>query len=711
GNVIASGTAAGSYGIFAQRDGLGDIRIDALAGVQSSGVGIAASRSTPGNIFITTGTSVTGTTGITTSGGTTTLIANGIITGTGGTAVQFGGTNDVLQVQSGAVFNGNIVGSGTSIVQFGGTTASSFDLSKLGSGFANFGILAGSNWSFTGNSNFAGSVNVDSVFILNGAMPNASVTVGPNGTLGGNATIGNTVISGTLSPGNSPGTITMASLTMTAAATYLVQVTNTISDKAIVTGTANIAGNVIVQPLERITRKTTYTIVNAGTLSGTFGSASLLLANNLARNPVLSYVGNDVLLSVDPGLLSPILPANAGINHRSVAGAIDNGLLGGANLSNAFSAIFNLSGDNLLNGLTQLSGESAAGSQQTTFNAMNQFMGTMLDPFIDGRGATAMPAGATPYADDNSLAYAAKHPTSDAAAAIYHKAPIAQGYDPRWSMWAAAYGGSQSTDGNTALGSNNTTSQVFGTAIGADYRFSPNTIAGFALAGGGTNFSVANSGGGRSDLFQAGAFIRHNVGAAYLAGALAYGWQDVTTDRTVTVGSIDRLRAEFKANAWSGRAEGGYRFVAPWIGGIGLTPYAAGQFTTFQLPSYAEQAIVGANTFALATNAKSVTDSRSELGLRADKSFALSDSVLTLRGRAAWAHDFNPDRSIAATFQTLPGASFVVNGAAQARDSALTTASAELKWANGWSALASFEGEFSNVTRSYAGKGVVRYAW
>ncbi|MGY3589700.1 uncharacterized protein with beta-barrel porin domain [Bradyrhizobium sp. USDA 4341] len=712
GNVIANGLAAGSYGIFARRDGLGDIRIDALAGVQSTGIGISASRSTPGNIFITTGTFVTGTTGITTSGGTTTLIANGTITGTGGTAVQFGGTNDVLQVQSGAVFNGSIVGSGTSIVQFGGTTASSFDLSKLGSGFANFGVLAGSNWSFTGNnSNFAGSVNVDSVFILNGALPNASVTVGPTGTLGGNGTIGNATISGTLSPGNSPGTITMASLTMTSAATYLVQVTNTISDKAIVTGAANIAGKVVVDPLERITRKTTYTIVNAGTLSGTFGSASLLLANNLARNPVLSYVGNDVLLSVDPGLLSPVLPANAGINHKSVAGAIDNGLLGGANLSNPFSAIFKLSGDNLLNGLTQVSGETAAGSQQTTFNAMNQFMGTMLDPFIDGRGATAMPAGATPYADNNSLAYAARRSTSDASAAIYRKAPIAESYDPRWSVWAAAYGGSQTTDGNAALGSNNTTSQAFGTAIGADYRFSPNTIAGFALAGGGTNFGVTNGGGGRSDLFQAGAFVRHNVGAAYVAAALAYGWQDITTDRTVTVAGIDRLRAEFNANAWSGRVEGGYRFVAPWIGGIGLTPYVAGQFMTFQLPGYAEQAIVGANTFALAYNAKSVTDSRTELGLRADKSFALSNAVLTLRGRAAWAHDFNPDRSVAATFQTLPGASFAVNGAAQASDSALTTAAAELKWADGWSALASFEGEFSNVTRSYAGKGVVRYAW
>jgi uncharacterized protein with beta-barrel porin domain len=106
-----------------------------------------------------------------------------------------------------------------------------------------------------------------------------------------------------------------------------------------------------------------------------------------------------------------------------------------------------------------------------------------------------------------------------------------------------------------------------------------------------------------------------------------------------------------------------------------------------------------------------VTDPRSELGIRTDKSFAVQDAILTLRGRAAWAHDFNADRTIAATFQTLPGASFVVNGAAQAHDSALTTASVEMKWINGWSAAATFEGEFSDITRSYAGKGVVRYAW
>jgi uncharacterized protein with beta-barrel porin domain len=392
------------------------------------------------------------------------------------------------------------------------------------------------------------------------------------------------------------------------------------------------------------------------------------------------------------------------LNQQNLATSINKFFNTGGTLPPGFVGVFGLTGPSLGNALTQLSGETATGRQQTTFSAMSQFMGFMTDPFVDGRGGDAPAAGVASFAEEGG------HRTRDAYG-MFNKAPLTQTYEPRWSVWAAGFGGSQTTDGNTAAGSNNTTSRIYGTTVGADYRFSPFTIAGFALTGGGTNFSVANGGTGRSDLFQAGAFFKHNVGAAYLSGALAYGWQDVTTDRTVTVAGIDRLRAAFNANAWSGRLESGYRFVTPWFGGIGLTPYAAGQFATFDLPAYAESVLSGTNTFALAYGSKSVTDTRSELGLRTDKSFAMANGVLTLRGRAAWAHDFNPDHAVAATFQALPGASFVVNGAAQARNSALTTASAEVKWLNGWSAAATFEGEFSDVTRSYAGKGVVRYAW
>ncbi len=97
--------------------------------------------------------------------------------------------------------------------------------------------------------------------------------------------------------------------------------------------------------------------------------------------------------------------------------------------------------------------------------------------------------------------------------------------------------------------------------------------------------------------------------------------------------------------------------------------------------------------------------------MRTDKTFALYDARTNVASRAAWAHDFNTDRSVAATFQMLPGASFVVDGAAMAHDSALVSASAEMTWINGWSIAATFDGEFSNVTESYAAKGVVRYDW
>jgi Autotransporter beta-domain len=77
--------------------------------------------------------------------------------------------------------------------------------------------------------------------------------------------------------------------------------------------------------------------------------------------------------------------------------------------------------------------------------------------------------------------------------------------------------------------------------------------------------------------------------------------------------------------------------------------------TLTNLPAYAEEVLSGANTFALSYAAKNVTASRSELGLRTDKSFVLTDAILTLRGRAAWASArFNPNHPVVATFQSLP---------------------------------------------------------
>lgn len=571
-------------------------------------------------------------------------------------------------------------------------------LNKIGTGTL---TLTGAN-TYTGVTTvFGGTLEVD------GSVASVAVTSG--GTLSGTGAVGDTSSGGTLAPGNATnptGALTIDGSLIFRSGFYRVQVGASASNTQVL-GTATFLPGATQLVQVAVTNgaqaNKSYDILHAaGGFAGTFTGVQSLTPGFAET---LSYGANDVFLN-----LTANIGGGGGLNgnQHNAANGINNAFNSGAPLPAGFFNLFQLSGAPLAGVLTQASGETAIGAQQTTFGAMGQFMGVMTDPIMGRGGDVNGTPSAIGYAEES--AYAARSNPTDAFA-MFTKAPLAKVYEPRWSVWASGFGGAQSTSGNVAVGSNNTTSQMFGTAVGADYRISAYTLAGFALAGGGTNFSVAGSGTGRSDLFQAGAYLRRNQGPAYITAALAYGWQDITTNRTVTIAGFDQFRAEFNANAWSGRLEGGYRLVAPSTFGIGITPYAAAQFTTFHLPAYAEQAVAGSSAFALAYGAKSTTDARTELGIRTDKSFVVLDGILTLRSRFAWAHDYDPNRTIAATFQALPGASFVVNGAAQAFDSALTTASVEMKWRNGWSAAATFEGEFSNVTSSYAGKGAVRYQW
>ena len=206
-------------------------------------------------------------------------------------------------------------------------------------------------------------------------------------------------------------------------------------------------------------------------------------------------------------------------------------MLGGATPPAGFDVLLNLDGTRLTNALTQVSGETAVGAQQSAFNAASMFMGQMTDPFNAGRSDAAAAGGTSSFAAEADACAASRSGRASEAYGAIVKAMPPTRFEQRWSVWAGAYGGAQTTDGNAAIGTGTTTSRIYGGIGGADYRLSPDTVVGFALAGGGTNFSVANGGSGRADLFQAGAFARYNPGAFYLAGALAYGWQDVTTDR------------------------------------------------------------------------------------------------------------------------------------------------------------------------------------
>jgi autotransporter-associated beta strand protein len=577
-------------------------------------------------------------------------------------------------------------------------------LTKVGTGML---TLSGIN-TYTG----ATTVNAGTLVVDGSTALSALTTVNSGGTLTGSGTVGNTAIAGgTLAPGSPSGGVfgplsVQGNLSFTAASTYMIQVSPANAGRTNVTGTATLGGatvNAVFLPGNYVNRQ--YTILNAtGGVSGTFNPT--VISNMANLQSTLSYDADDAFLNIK---LVFVAPGGLNVNQQNVANAIT----GFFNATGSIPAAF--AGLNAA-GLTIASGELGTGVIQSSIKADDLFLNLLLDPTIAGRaGGFARPGGGAPqYADeDQDSAYTAKRGATpserDAFAMVTKAPPWSAEPAARWSVWGAAFGGSETVGGSAVVGSQDTRASVYGLVAGADYKLSPDTLLGFALAGGATGFALANGlGSGSADVFQAGAYARHNFGPAYVAAALGYGWHDVTTNRTVALAEVDQSQGRFRADTFSGRFEGGYRFATPWIG---ITPYAAAQVIDFNLPAYAEQALAGAGLFALNYAAQTTTDTRSELGLRGDKSFALPDAVLTLRSRAAWAHDYDPNRAVTALFQALPGASFVVNGARPDADSALVSAGAEMKWLSGLSLAATFEGEFSGNVTSYAGKGIARYSW
>ncbi len=650
----------------------------------------------------------------------------------GGTArfiTNAGGSFDISQLTTAGTTAGSIEGAGTYYLGDKQLTVGGNNLSTTVSGIISDGTcgcfgpggIGGSlvkvgtgSLTLSGINTYTGAttVNAGSLIVDGSTALSSLTTVNAGGTLAGSGIVGNTAITGGIlapgSAGSAFGPLTVqGNLSFTAASTYMIQVSPANAGRTNVSGVATFGGatvNAVFVPGSYVDRQ--YTIVNAtGGVSGAFNST---VVSNLANiQSTLTYDGNNAYLNIALSFVPPP-GVTLNVNQQNVA----NSLTGYFNRTGSIPAAFAA-----LNaaGLTVASGELGTGIIQSAIKADDLFLNLLLDPSVAGRaGGFATGGGASPFADEEALAYAAKRratPSERDAYAMAKKAPSLLAAQPanRWSVWGAAYGGSATTSGNATVGSQDTTARVYGLVAGADYKVSPNTLLGFALGGGGTNYSLANAmGRGSSDLFQAGAFARHNFGPAYVSAALAYGWHDVTTNRTVALAGIDQLQGRFRAETFSARFEGGYRFATPFVG---ITPYAAAQAISFNLPGYAEQSLVGNGQFALNYTSQTTTATRTELGLRGDKSIAMRDAVLTLRGRAAWAHDYNPDRAVSAVFQALPGASFVVNGARGNPDAALVSAGAEIKWLSGFSLMGTFEGEFSGNVTSYAGKGVARYTW
>jgi outer membrane autotransporter protein len=644
--------------------------------------------------------------------------------GTAAFAVAVGSALDISPLTNGGTTAGSIAGAGNFFLGANTLTVGSLNTSTTVNGVIRDGGLGGGvggaldkvgtgTLTLSGINTYTGATTIDggTLSVTGSIALSSGVAINSGATLDGTGIVSAIQVNsgGILMPGlpATVGTLQATSVTFASGASYLITINGASNSKVTASGAAtlNSGATVNIASGSTINTNQTYTILTAaGGVSGQFDPNVTFGA----FKGTLTYDANDVFLTFGFTSLSPLLPPGAPVNVANVANAIDNFVAGGGTLPPGFANLAMLSPSQLQGALTQLSGELGTGMQLSGFQLMNQFMSLLLDPLANGHG---FGVGPLPFAPDQPQATFTPEVANAYASVL--KAPPAEpitAYGP-WRAWGAAYGGSNSITGDPVVtGSHDVRTTAGGFAAGVDYRVAPGTVLGLALAGAATGWNLsAGLGSGNSDAFQAGLYAKHQFGQAYLSGALAFANYWASTSRIVTVAGTDTLKASFDARSFGGRLEGGYRVsLSPFT----LAPYAAVQAQSFRLPGYSETAASGAPQFALSYAGQTSTATRAELGSWLSHNVLLaSGDTAVLFGRLAWAHDWFSNLAVTPSFQALPGASFVVNGAAPPHDLALVTAGAEWRLRSNWSLMGRFDGEFGDGARTYTGTARLRYAW
>src|SRR5262245_28350153 len=454
---------------------------------------------------------------------------------------------------------------------------------------------------------------------------------------------------------------------------------------------------------------TQYRLLTAGEVKGTFAQFISSPSSAFLSLSAPSYTGT----SVDVTLTRTPFGAVAGLtrNQQAVGNALEGAYR--TTLTGAAATLYtNLLMTGTPNALSQLSGEGITAAQNTAFATGRMFDSLMIDQGAFWRsGETADSEGVT--FREAPLAYAPEKKKPAAPVFKELKAAPPPAYQPRWRVWTDGFGGVQSFNGDAVIGSADARTAAAGGAMGFDYQVDPTRLIGVAVGGSESHFSVPDRAtSGDLAAGHVGAYGVQTWGALYAAGVLSYSRFDNDVRRTIAgVGPAETATGRFASDLLGARLEVGRNYALSWFN---VTPFAAVQTSTLWQHGFTETSTAAGlpGVLGLTSQSQTTTSLPTFLGVQLDTRLALANGMFWSPFlRAAWVHEFNPDRSIANSFVSVPGTLFTVDGARAWSDALKVNAGTRVALNQYASLFASFDGEFANSGQSYAGRGGIRFSW
>ncbi len=519
--------------------------------------------------------------------------------------------------------------------------------------------------------------------IVNGELATGSgLVVYQNALLGGSGVIdGNVVNHGILSPGNSPGTLTViGNHTQTSSSVFLMEIAGKNDfDRLLVSGTATLAGSLAVTPYDgyKLEYGQKFTVVNAGKIVGEFDDVDL---SSGLRGRVLLKPRKATLL-VAPESYTQVAQTP---NQKTTAKALDSFIDADEGDRETVSiALDELKASEFPDAFDQIAPtfyESLARITIEQSNAQGQMLQQRFGALRLGGGGFRQVGLDAPIITEGKQFKELKETRNIMEPAA----------DNPWGIWVQGNGLFAKNSGLNGVPNFRFDSGGF--LLGADYRW--NSALATGIYAGYQRIDARYDGGSRTNVNAArfGAYATLDSGNGFYGNALVGGgYSDYEVRRTIDFGSIDRTaRSNPHGGEFSAMLGTGYDWKA---GNLTFGPVASGQYTYVNIDGVTEE---GARSLNLKVNDQEAHSLRSTLGARIAYCWQINEGVaLVPEGRVTWQHEFLQDsRDIGAALDGGRGPGFNVVTTTPERDAVFAGVGLNLQVGERWNANVYYNADF-----------------